>query len=344
MHWDIFPFRASWCTTKPHGYYEIVERPTHAARGRQVTPSPVRPLRQWIGAMSADLRASILMITAFCIFSAMAVFMRMISDRIAVPQVILMRQIMAFVLMAPWFWSSRQVIMHPTGLTLHLARGFLAVGAMMCGLTAVVHIPLADATAISMAEVVIATVFAAVILREPVGWRRWTATAVGFLGVVVMIRPFGTGFDAYALVALAGSMCGAASMIALRMGSGHDTTVTVLFWQGMVITILSAPIAILNWVTPTPHEAMVLVLMGLIFTVGSWLFTAAIRLGRASAIAPLGYLRLVLMAGTGWFIYNEVPTLATVIGGVLVIGSATYTITRNAARAVDIPPSNPVPH
>jgi drug/metabolite transporter (DMT)-like permease len=212
---------------------------------------------------------------------------------------------------------------------------------MFCGLTSIIFIPLADATAIGMAEVLVATAFAAMVLREPVGWRRWTATAVGFLGVVIMIRPFGEGFDVFALVALAGSVCGAASMIALRLGSGHDTTVTVLFWQGLVVALVSAPVAALQWVTPTLNETLILLVMGLIFTAGIWLFTAAIRLGRASAVAPLGYLRLVLMAATGWLFYGEIPTWATVIGGVLVIASATYTITRNAALALPIPSVNP---
>lgn len=306
-----------------------------------MTPLAGRPLAQRIGAMTPDLKASILMILAFIVFSAMAVFMRMIADRIAVSQVIFLRQGMALLLMAPLFWTSRHVILHPTGLGLHLTRGLLAVGAMFCGLTSIIFIPLADATAIGMAEVLVATAFAALVLREPVGWRRWTATVVGFLGVVIMIRPFGAGFDIYALVALAGSVCGAASMIALRLGSGHDTTVTVLFWQGLVVALLSAPVAALQWVTPTLHETLILLAMGLIFTAGIWLFTAAIRLGRASAVAPLGYLRLVLMAATGWLFYGEIPTWATVIGGVLVIASATYTITRNAARALPIPSANP---
>jgi len=306
-----------------------------------MTPLAGRPVAHRIGAMTPDLKASILMILAFIVFSAMAVFMRMIAGQIAVPQVIFLRQVMALLLMAPLFWTSRHVILHPTGLVLHLTRGLLAVGAMFCGLTSIIFIPLADATAIGMAEVLVATAFAAMVLREPVGWRRWTATAVGFLGVVIMIRPFGEGFDVFALVALAGSVCGAASMIALRLGSGHDTTVTVLFWQGLVVALVSAPVAALQWVTPTLNETLILLVMGLIFTAGIWLFTAAIRLGRASAVAPLGYLRLVLMAATGWLFYGEIPTWATVIGGVLVIASATYTITRNAARALPIPSVNP---
>jgi drug/metabolite transporter (DMT)-like permease len=307
-------------------------------------PAVAQPLLQRLDGMNPDLKASILMVVAFVVFSAMAVFMRMIADRIPVPQVIFLRQFMALLLMAPLFWASRHVILHPTGLGLHLARGLLAIGAMFCGLTSIVHIPLADATAIGMAEVLIATAFAALVLRERVGWRRWTATCIGFLGVLIMIRPFDEGFDAYALVALAGSVCGALSMIALRLGSGHDTTVTVLFWQGLVVAGLSAPVAAVQWVTPTLDETLIILVMGLIFTSGIWLFTAAIRLGRASAVAPLGYLRLVLMAATGWLVYGEIPTWATVIGGLLVIGSATYTIIRNADRAPKIPLANPDTH
>jgi len=296
-----------------------------------------------LAGMTADLYASLLMIAAFGVFSAMSVFMRMISGHIAVPQVILIRQVMALILMAPQYWAARQVILHPTGLSLHLTRGVLAVGSMFFGLTSIIHIPLADATAISMAEVLIATAFAATLLREPIGWRRWLAAAVGFGGVAIMIRPFGAGFDVYALLALAGSVGGAASMIAIRMGSRHDTTITVLFWQGLVVAVLSAPVAIWVWVAPTWYEAMILLIMGVIFTAGNWLFTAAIRIGRASAVAPLGYLRLIMMAAIGWAIYGEVPTWATVVGGFLVMGSATYTIMRNALRASPLPPPDPIP-
>ena len=114
-------------------------------------PTAAHIWQRRFGRITADLQASILMIAAFVVFSAMAVFMRMIADRITVPQVIFVRQVMAMVLMAPLFWSSRHVILHPTGLGLHLARGVLAMGAMFCGLTAIIYIPLADATAIGMA-------------------------------------------------------------------------------------------------------------------------------------------------------------------------------------------------
>lgn len=299
------------------------------------------PVRQRIKGMSPDLQASVLMIVAIALFTAMSVFMRMIGDRISVPQVIFLRQLMMFGMLAPLFLAEGRAVLRPTGLWLHISRGVLAVGAMVCGLTAILHIPLVDATAIGMSDVLITTALAALILREPVGWRRWAAACVGFAGVLVMIRPFGTGFEAQSLVALAGAAFGAASTIALRLGSQHDTTAIVLFWQGVVVLALSAPLALLHWVWPTWQEAGILLIMGMIFTAGNWLLTVAVRLGRATALAPLGYLRLLMMAATGWVIYAEVPTAATVIGGALVLASATYTIMRNASRRLPVPPINP---
>jgi drug/metabolite transporter (DMT)-like permease len=285
------------------------------------------------------------MVAAIALFTAMTVFMRMIGDRIGVPQVIFLRQLMMFALLAPLFAAEWRAVRRPTGLWLHLARGVLALGAMICGLTAILHIPLVDATAIGMSDVLITTALAALILREPVGLRRWAAAVVGFAGVLVMIRPFAAGFEVQSLVALAGAAFGAASTIALRLGSGHDTTTVVLFWQGIVVLVLSAPLAVTTWVWPTWDEAGILLVMGIIFTLGNWLLTVAVRLGRAVALAPLGYLRLVMMAAVGWVLYAEVPTWATVLGGVLVLASASYTITRNATRTPahppPVPPANP---
>jgi drug/metabolite transporter (DMT)-like permease len=304
-------------------------------------PLSARPQTTGSGGLSPDLQATILMVMAIALFTAMTVFMRMIGDRIGVPQVIFLRQLLMFVMLAPLFRAEGPAVLRPTGLWLHLSRGALAVGAMVCGLTAILHISLADATAIGMSDVLITTALAALILREPVGWQRWVAAAVGFAGVLVMIRPFGAGFEVQSLVALAGAGFGAASTIALRLGSRHDTTAIVLFWQGIVVLALSAPLALAQWVWPTWPEAGVLLVMGVIFTAGNWLLTVAVRLGRVVALAPLGYLRLLMMAATGWVIYAEVPTLATVIGSTLVLASATYTITRNASRTPSIPPTNP---
>lgn len=282
--------------------------------------------------MSPNLTASVLILGAFTSFCAMAILIRMVGNTIPVFEVIFIRQIIAFILLSPWYVSSIDEILHPKGLKLHLTRGLLAVGAMACGLTATIHLPLADMTAIQMSEVLIATALAAALLGEGIGWRRWSAAAVGFCGVLVMVRPFGGGFEWASLVALLGAFCGAGSMIAVRMGAAHDSTNTVLFWQGLVVLAFTSPLMFLLWTTPTIHEAGIILLMGVLFTGGAWLFTSGTRMGATSALAPLHYVRLIMMAVLGWFLYDETPTIHTVAGGVMVLAAATYTLGRNAIR------------
>lgn len=277
-----------------------------------------------------DLMASLLVIAAFLTFTVMAVLIRIAAEHLAVIVIVFIRQIMTMLLMTPFFWLNRHQIRHPAGIKMHALRGVTAVGAMLCGLTAIVYVPLADVTAIQMTEVLFITALAALLLKETVGWRRWLATAIGFSGVLVMLQPFSGGVEPFMLVALLGGVFGAFAVISLRLGSMHDSTVTVLFYQGLVVVALSAPLAFWFWTPPSIEALRIVFLMSVVMAIGQWLFTTALRMGQASALAPLNYLRLLMMAVVGYWVYGEVPSIATALGALLIVGSATYTIHRNA--------------
>jgi drug/metabolite transporter (DMT)-like permease len=282
--------------------------------------------------MPRDLVASLLIVAAFTIFTAMAVLVRLAAEHLAIIVIVFIRQVMTMLLMTPFFWANRHQIRHPAGLKMHALRGVTAVGAMLCGLSAVVHVPFADVTAIQMTEVLFITALAAALLRETVGWRRWLATAVGFSGVVVMLQPFAGGIEPFMLVALLGAVFGAFAVVSLRLGSMHDTAVTVLFYQGLVVIALSAPLAFWFWTPPTLEGLKIVFYMSVIMAIGQWLFTTALRMGQASALAPLNYVRLLMMAVVGYWLYGEIPSTATALGALLIVGSASYTIHRNAQR------------
>lgn len=279
-----------------------------------------------------DLMASLLVVLAYATFTVMAVFVRSAAEHLPIIVIVFLRQVLTMLLMAPLFWMSRRQISHPMGFRLHALRGLTAVGSMLCGLTALVYVPFADVTAIQMTEALFVTALAALLLRETVGWRRWSATALGFLGVVVMFQPFSGSIETYALVALVGAVFSAFAVISLRLGSALDTTVTVLFYQGMVVLALTGPLAWWFWQPVTLEAFRIVLWMAGVMVVGQLLFTTALRMGEASALAPLGYLRLLLMGLVGYWLYGEVPTTATVLGSLLVVGSASYTLHRNARR------------
>jgi drug/metabolite transporter (DMT)-like permease len=289
-------------------------------------------LRGEFGKLPPDLAASILMISALFIFTATGVMIRTAAETLPILQILFLRQMVAIGVMAPFFWQHRNQILHPAGLRLHLIRGGAAVVSMVCGNAATVYIPFADVTAIQMSEVLFITALAAMFLGEKVGWRRWTATAVGFTGVMVMIRPFSGSVDTFALVALLGSVFGAISIATLRFGSRIDSAETVIFFQSFVVLGCSAPFAWWLW-TPVDAATLALVtLMGVALAAGTWLFTNAFRIGNASAIAPLQYLRLLMMAAVGYWVYSETPSVTTIVGAALIVGAAIYTLHRNAVR------------
>ncbi len=323
----------------------VVFPPCRSADCHQVSPARTFQIAaaratKAVSGLPANLIASVLMVSAFVTFTVMAVLIRTVGAQIPIVEVVFVRQFLAMVIFAPLFWREREKIRHSSGLKLHLGRGVSATFSMVCGLSATVMIPLADVTAIQMAEVLIVTALGAIVLREQVGWRRWLAAAVGFVGVVVMVRPFGDGLGLFAYVALAGACFGALNMLFLRAGARHDSIGTVLFWQGVVVLTLITPLAVVKWVWPTAWEALMLAIMSLIFFLGLWLITAALRMGETSALAPLHYLRLIMMGAVGWAVYGETPTTHTIIGAALILTAATYTIRRNAQKAPQNPPAS----
>lgn len=307
----------------------------------QVPPQMFDRLRSAYSRMPADLSASVLMILALVTFTMTGVLIRLAAESLPILQILFLRQAMAMAIMTPLYWRHRNQILHPDGMRLHALRGLAAVVSMICGNAAVVHIPFADVTAIQMSEVLFITALAAIFLGERVGWRRWTATAVGFTGVLVMIRPFSGAVEFFALVALFGSIFGAISVATLRFGSRLDTAETVIFYQSLVILACEAPLAWWVWVPPSPESLGLVAAMSVLLAVGTWLFTTAFRTGNASSIAPLQYLRLLMMAAVGYWLYDETPSLETTLGAALVVGAAIYTLHRNSVRQSKVAPARP---
>ena len=276
------------------------------------------------------LAASVLLILAYVTFTLTSILVRIAAQDVPILMVIFIRQVVSLLMLSPFFYHQRAAIRHSKHFRLHSLRGLTAIGGMFCGLTSVTYAPLADVTAIQMSEVLFTTLMAASFFDEQVDRHRWVAVLVGFIGVLVMLRPFSDGFNSFMLIALAGAVFNALSVLVLRMGSDHDSAVVVMFYQGVVIIVLMSLPAFLYWQPISLHAFGVVLLMSVLMASGQWLFTLGVRIGQASALAPLNYIRLVMMALVGWWVYDEQPGTFTLIGGILIVGSVTYTIQRNA--------------
>jgi drug/metabolite transporter (DMT)-like permease len=216
---------------------------------------------------------------------------------------------------------------------LHLMRGFFSLACWVLYYWSFQRLDLATATVLSFTSVMFVTALAGPILGEVVRWRRWTATIVGFLGVVLVARPFGAGLDPAVFVGLASALFGAGIVLTTKRLSTTEHTDTIMLYIGLVTFTGSLPTGIAHFTLPEAWQALWLVLMAFIGPAGMQLWIGAFRLADATVIAPIGYTRLLFATAAGALLFDEQPDGWTAAGAVLVVGSALYITQREAVVA-----------
>ena len=289
-------------------------------------------VRQWWGAASGNMRGSVLIAGAIVIFGVMIVCIKEIGSSLPLPQIIVIRQVIITVLLLPLFLPDLRTTLHTRHLGLQITRGLLSLMAMLCGFTAIIYIPLADATALGFSKVLFVTIAAVWILKEKVGPRRWLATFCGFLGVLIILAPGGSEpVSIYYLLALLGALFGAGINVTIRMLSSSERTETILLYQALVLfTALIIP-TVIWWTPPTLEQWGLLTVIGVSGTAAQFLVTRAYQIGEASALAPLDFTRLLVAVITGFAFFGEIPDWRTMLGAMIVVGATLYTIRRNSA-------------
>jgi drug/metabolite transporter (DMT)-like permease len=194
------------------------------------------------------------------------------------------------------------------------------------------RMPLVDAYAISFAAPFFMVGLAVPLLSEQVGWRRWSAVAVGFIGVIVMLDPFGISFQAMSLVVLAATFCYSVSTVMVRLVSRHDHDAATLFWFALVTSVLALVAGAPDWIWPTAMDWVWLILMGALGGIAQVLVTRAWRLAPTSVLAPFDYASIVLAVLYGYLWFHEEPSWMVWLGLPLVIGSGLYILHRERIR------------
>ncbi|TCR83944.1 DMT family transporter [Rhizobium sp. BK376] len=201
-------------------------------------------------------------------------------------------------------------------------------------ITALGMMPIANASAILQAIPLAVTFGAAIFLKEPVGWRRWSAIVVGFIGVLIIIRPGPEGFTPAALLVVASMFITAARDLATRCVSKDVPSLTVTVCTAVSITIFGLLLIIPcgGWrpitVTPLTH----IMLAAVMVLIGYQTAILAMRTGEISVVAPLRYLSLIFSALLGLVFFGETPDIWTGVGSTVVIASGLYTFYRESKR------------
>jgi drug/metabolite transporter (DMT)-like permease len=233
-------------------------------------------------------------------------------------------------------WTVPDLIRSPvllvrTGeLPMQIFRGLLSAIAWYLYYVSFSGMKLATATVLSFTTVLFVTAMAAPLLGEKVGWRRWTATIVGFVGVLIIMRPGMVPVGVPVLAAIAASVFGAGILITTKRLARTERTVTIMFYVGVVALCVSLPIALPGLTWPGWWNAGLLLAAAVLGPAAMWVWIMALRMADASFIAPLSYVRLLYAVFFGVVLFGEVPEWWLLPGGALIIGSTLY-ITRREA-------------
>jgi drug/metabolite transporter (DMT)-like permease len=207
------------------------------------------------------------------------------------------------------------------------------VGSSIMFIQSLPHLPVADATAIFFVSPILIMALSVLFLGESVGWRRWTAAAVGLIGVMIIVRP-GTGaFEPAALLPILSASSWAVGAVVTRKITG-DHALTTLAYSASVGSIVLSALMPFNWVTPSGTEIALGLCMGILFAIGHWFVVLAYRHGNASLIAPFSYVQLIWAGTLGYLVFGSLPDSWTITGACLVAMSGFYTAYRERIRAM----------
>jgi drug/metabolite transporter (DMT)-like permease len=215
---------------------------------------------------------------------------------------------------------------------LQLMRGMALLASSLLFISSLRFLPIAEASATSFVSPLFVTALSIFFLGESVGLRRWVATAVGLVGVLIVLRPGTSAFHPAAFLPIISALAWAGTLIMTRMMSGRERTVTTMTWSSLVgLCILSAMVPLV-WVAPSWHDVLFGILIGVASSAGQWIVVLAFRYADASVLAPFSYTQLLWVSFLGFLIFGEVPDAWTVSGAAIIVASGLYTAHREHIR------------
>ncbi|SIS80321.1 DMT family transporter [Phaeovulum vinaykumarii] len=282
-----------------------------------------------------NLRGALLMTASMAGFALEDLFVKLLTQRLPVGEVLAILGILGTLVFAAGTMLRREAVISRAMLRpVVIARNTGELVGTLGFVLAIALTPLAQASAILQALPLVVTLGAVLFLGERVGWRRWSAIAVGFLGVMIVLRPGAAGFDPKSIFAVIGVLGLAARDLVTRRVPRDVSAWQLSTWAFATVVPAGLVLMVVTGARPLmPHPWELLAITGGVgFGVMGYLaLVAAMRMGDVSSVTPFRYTRLVFAVIIGWAVFAETPDLATLIGGAVIVASGIYTVMREAA-------------
>lgn len=284
--------------------------------------------------LPATTQGALLMVGACAGFSVMMLAVRQLSSELHPFVVAFWRNLIGLAFMLPWAFSAGLGGLRTGRFRMHGLRSLMGLSAMLSLFMALSLMPLAEVTALTFTAPLFATIGAALILGERVRLRRWSATVIGFLGALLILKPDAEMVQPAALIALTAAVFIAGAMLTVKSLSDSESPNAIVVIMGLLMTPASLVPAAFVWSWPLTGDAWGwIVLMGFSATLGQVCLTRAFRAADASAVMPFDFSRLVFVGALGYWTFGEVPDVWTWIGGGIILAASVYIARREAKLA-----------
>jgi drug/metabolite transporter (DMT)-like permease len=281
--------------------------------------------------LSPNLRGALFMVVAMSGFTLNDAITKVASESMNMAQVMLIRGAFASLFVGLLAWQRGALALPGSMLQPMVAiRVIGEAGATASFLIALAHLPIANVSAVLQALPLAVTMGAALVFKEGVGWRRWLAIAIGFAGVLIIVRPGFEGFSIYSLLALACVACCAVRDLATKRIPQAIPTLLVSTTTALAMTMLGAVLLLPmgGWTPMTGESTAFLALAAVLVVIGYQFIIMAMRVGDISFIAPFRYTALLWSILLGLFIFGDVPDLPMILGASIIVCSGLYALYR----------------
>ena len=276
------------------------------------------------------LRGALLMLGAALCFAAMSGVVGWLSTELHPFQVAFFRCLFGLIVLLPWVLR-RGFNWRTTRIRLFWLRALLGSAAMMSFFWGLSVLPLAEAVTLSFTAPLFVTVLAPIALGEVVRARRWGATLVGFIGVLVVMRPGLEGFRPESWVVLGSAALMGGSVIVIKRLAATEPTDRVVLYMALMMAPIMGVAAAPFWQWPSDGAWMLAVVLGALGTAGHILFTASLRVAEASAVMPFDFIRLPAAAFLGYLLFGQAVDVWVWVGGGIIFAAGLYILQRERA-------------
>jgi len=285
-----------------------------------------------VNARRQHLQAAGLMLASTVFFAAMALTIKLASRHLPTFEVAFFRNFFGLVATAPLLARHGTTLLRTPRMARYVFRCAIGIMSMFAGFWAIGHLPLAQAISLSYSSPLFVTIFAALLLGEQVRLKRWSAVALGFVGVLVLLRPGADSFNAMSLIAVSAAVFNALVSIQIKELSRTEPADRIVFWTTALWVPMSLVPALFVWTWPHGMTWLWVVLAGTLGTCGHMLWTRALKLGEVSALTSISFMQLPLVAVAGYLWFGETLDRWTFVGATIIVVANAY-ITHREARA-----------